>query len=171
MSDVSAEAALGVVEAYCGWSLEQQSLQVECDSDGGAVVVLPSLFVRSVESVTLRGVDSRSEAFRDLVEDFDWEWSTNGVLRWLGPGRGWPRGARRVQVSFMSGYDELPAAVLSVVASVAERVALAKTVQARLENVGGIQTNTTYAQSETGGVGLLPLEAAVLDRYCIVTAR
>lgn len=170
VTDAQARAALGVVEAYCGWPLQQGSFSVALDSDGSHIIALPSLYVTSVSSLSLRGLDRFGQPFPALVEDVDWEWSTNGVLTCL-RGDGWPAGSRRVLVTYVGGYDELPAGVISVVASVAERLALDGAIQQRLENVGGIQTNTTYAQSVTAGGGLSSVECAVLDRWRIAVAR
>lgn len=171
VSDAVTQAALGVVEAYCGWSLESvSSVEVTLDSDGGSVIALPCLNVTAVSSVVLNGVDPWGNPWPTMVEGTDWDWRQNGILTRLSQ-CGWPAGGQRVTVTYSGGYDVLPQGVLAVMASLAERIDLGVTVQSHLENVGGIQQNTTYAQSATAGTGLTAIECAVLDRWRIGVAR
>lgn len=172
VSDPQVVAALGVVETFCGWSLQTSTQTVTLDSDGGAVLVLPSLLVTDVASVVLNGVDQWGNPFVPPVLGSNWDWRENGVLTWLsayGWPSGWPVGGRRVSVTYTDGFDSLPDGVLAVVSSVAQRASVPSQVQAHTENVGGIQTSTTYAQSVTAGAGLTAIEQAVLNRWRIET--
>lgn len=170
VSDAVTQAALGVVEAYCGWSLEAVTdAVVTLDSDGGSVIALPCLNVTAVTSVVLNGVDPFGNPWPTLTEGTDWDWRQNGILTRYGCG--WPFGGQKVTVTYSGGFTELPQGVLAAMASIAERIDLGSTIQSHLENVGGIQQNITYAQSATAGNGLTAVEAAVLDRWRIGVAR
>lgn len=171
VSDTISTAALGVVEAYCGWSpLLVTDAVVTLDSDGGSVIALPCLNVTAVSAVVLNGTDRWGQPFPTLTEGTDWDWRTNGILTSYGCD-GWPFGGQRVTVTYSGGYDLLPDGMLAVIASIAERMDLGNTIQSHLENVGGIQQNITYAQSATAGTGLTAVECAVLDRWRIGNAR
>lgn len=171
VTDAQATAALGLVEAYCGWPLQTNTYTTTLDGDGGPVLVLPSLNVTAVSALTLIGNDSWGNPWPTVTVGVDWDWRTNGVLTALPGGAltctGWPNTGQSVHVTYTGGYDALPDGVLAVLASVAERVAVQSTIQSDLENVGGIQQNTTYSQSATAGAGLTPIECAVLSRWRI----
>jgi hypothetical protein len=168
--DLVLAMASGVVRSYCGWSISQENdVSVTLDSDGGFFLFLPSLLVTDVASVTLEGTDDAGEPF-PVLTDAQWDWRTNGRLTWLKDRCGWPLGGQRVTVVYSGGYAPVPPEVQGVVMALSERIAVSGVFQSRLENVGGIQTNSTYSQAVTGGIGLLPLEEAVLDRYRIGVA-
>lgn len=165
---IALSLASGLVRAYCGWELSQETdVTVDLDSDGGRVLLLPSLCVTKVSALTLAGAS---------LSPSDWEWRRNGSLLWAPQGRfggrgGWPRGSRLVSVTYDSGYETIPDALRAVVASVAQRVGVDGTVTQHLENTGGIQTNTTFSTAATQGAGLTLVEKAALDRYRIVSVR
>lgn len=176
--DTTTETALalasGIVRDYCKWELSQEiAATVDLDSDGGAVLVLPSLYVTNVSSLTLNGTQPDGSSFPSLTS-VDWEWRSNGLLLWTPQGRyglpcGWPIGARRVSVTYDSGYVAIPDAIRAVVASLAQRIGFDSTLAQLLENTGGIQTNQTFSQAVQQGVGLTAIEQAALDRYRIVS--
>lgn len=169
ISDMALVMASGVVRAYCGWSLsEETGVTVTLDSDGGYAVFLPSLYVTGVSAVVLNGTDPGGNPWPTLVAT-DWDWRVNGQVSWLKDGCGWPYGGQRVTVTYSGGYapTDMPDGVKAVVATLAERLAQTSAIQSRLENVGGIQTNTTYSQAVTAGAGLTSVEQSVLDRYRI----
>lgn len=168
VTDPQAAAAYGIVEDYCGWSLEAGSFTATLDSDGGSVLVLPSLSVSAVHSLVLNGTDTYGNPWPALTASVDWDWRSNGVLTRLG-GFCWPTGGQLVTVSYEGGYSPLPDGVLAVIGSVAQRVAAQASLQSQLENVGGVQQSWTYGQSVTAGAGLTAIEAAVLNRHRIAT--
>lgn len=173
ISDMALVMASGVVRAYCGWELSQETdVATTVDSDGGPFVFVPTLHLTAVSAVLLNGTDHTGAAWPTLAAT-DWDWRTNGQVTWLKDRCGWPYGGQRVTVTYSSGYADadMPDGIKAVVATVAERIAQSSAIQSQLENVGGIQTNRTYSQAVTAGAGLTPIEQSVLDRYRIgVTA-
>lgn len=163
VTDAQATLALGVVEAFCGWSLEAGTFTVTLDSDGGTVLALPSLYVTGVSALTFNGVDRNGNPWPTLTPTVDWDWRANGILSRIG--NVWPVGGGLLSVTYAGGYSPLPPVVLAVTATVAQRLAADITIQSHLENVGGIQSNTTYSQAVTAGAGLTAVEQSALGRY------
>lgn len=165
--DLTLQLASGVVQAYCGWNIAQETVTANVDSDGSSVLLLPSLYLTAVTTLTLNGTAPDGSAWPTLAEGTDWDWQQNGVLTWLRDACGWPAGGQRVNVTYTSGYATVPDGVQMIVASVAQRLAAGSVIQSHLQNIGGISQNVTYGQSVTAGAGVTAYEAAVLDRYRI----
>lgn len=162
--------ASGVVRSYCGWAISQESnVSVTLDCDGGFFVFLPSLYVTAVASVVINGTDDSGAAYPTPLAT-DWDWRTDGRLTWLRDVYGWPSGGQRLTVTYSGGYATIPDEVQAVTMSVAERLSQSSVIQSQLANVGGIQTNTTYAQAVTAGTGLTDAEKAVLSRHRLLVA-
>lgn len=163
--------ASGIVRAYCGWPISAEvGVTATLDSDGGFFAFLPSVYVTAVTSVVLNGTDQSGAPYPALVYLTDYDWRTNGRLTWLSDTYGWPVGGQILTVTYSSGYVTVPDEVQSVVMSVAERLAQSAAIQSQLVNVGGIQTNTTYAQAVTAGTGLSDAEKSVLSRHRLFLA-
>lgn len=139
---VEAEAA---VRAYCGWHITPvRTDTVTVWSDGGPVLLLPSLKVQSVASVTRNGTDIG-----------DWDVRENGVLyrRWW-----WPLGA--IVVTFTHGYDSAPE-LNPIIRDVAERAA----ASGPYTQVGQVRVGADHVTGLPVGGKLTSAELAVIDRY------
>ncbi|WP_103353612.1 hypothetical protein [Amycolatopsis sp. CA-128772] len=154
-------AATAVVRSYCGWSITKTEdvTAWTVDSRGGAVLTVPTLYLRSVVAVIVRGTPV------DLSEI---TFSASGVL--VRPRHPWPVGLGSVAVQGTHGYDQAPADVVAVVCSLASRgVALAGKGPVTSYRVGGVQVN--YAANGVDATGLSTTETAVIDGYRLREAR
>lgn len=150
-------AATSRIRSHCGWHV-CGSLRCVATLDGGpGTVWLPSLHVTALESVTVLGEDVTERC----------EWSQVGQLR-LPPT---PDVLRAVQVTFVSGFAEVPEDLAALVAHrVIHDVALPFGIQQ--ETAGSV--SVSYAQSATSGQGVVHLTAsdrAALSAYRLVEAR
>ncbi len=174
-------AASGIVRAYCGWEISEvvdQAVTLDV-ADGGSQVMLPTLRLTNVSAVVVNGVGAYG---LPPVQPASWTWSTAGIvcLAWLSwntlydqsQSPRYPSGLGRLTVTYSGGYPagSVPDEIKAVTCSVAERVTAPSDIAQRLENVGGIQTNTTYARASDGN-GLSATEVAVLARYRIPEFR
>lgn len=151
------DAMSALVRSYCRWSITkvEDSTTWAVDTDGSQLLTVPTLALRSVTGVSVRGTPV------DLSEV---DYGASGVLcRRLHP---WPRGLAAVSVTGVHGYDEAPPEVAAVVCSLVSRsIALAGRGPVTQYRVGAI--SVSYGRGENSGenVGLNPIESAVLDRY------
>lgn len=155
------DAATAVVRSYCGWSITKtEDVTVwTLDSRGGAVLTVPTLYLRSLVAVVVRGTP---------VELSEITFSASGVL--VRPYHPWPVGLGAVAVQGTHGYDEPPADVKAVVCSLASRgVVLAGKGPVTSYRVGGVQIN--YAANGPDATGLSDAETRVLDGYRLREAR
>ncbi|MGW5720780.1 hypothetical protein ACWEVP_31725 [Amycolatopsis sp. NPDC003865] len=149
-------SASALVRLHCRWPITkvEDSTTWVVDSNGTELLTVPTLALRSVTAVSVRGKPV------DLSEV---SYSASGVLclrRYL-----WPVGPDAVTVTGVSGHDEPPDELVAVVCSLASRsTAMAGRGPVTAYRVGGIQV--TYGRNGDGEViGLSPIESAVLDRY------
>jgi hypothetical protein len=161
------------VRRHCGWSITSVTNAVQqLDSDGTAMLFLPCLAVTDVASLVVNGSAAWGSPYRQPLAT-DWEWYSDGTLKWLGlSSRAWAPGARRYTVTYSGGYDpqDVPEDILMVVCSMAERVIAPSAVHQRLSNTGGIQGNTTYSVNTDSNV-LTAAEKADLTPYRIGQTR
>lgn len=174
ISATALSLASGLVRSFCGWSISQETATVTLDSDGGIVLVLPSLQVNSVTSVVLNGIDPSGDPMPTVTAGVDYDWRVNGTLIWISPmtpwpgvSYGWPFGGQRVTVAYDSGYTTVPDEVQAVVMSVAERIGVSSAYQQQLDNIGGISQNRTLSATAGGGSGLTAIEQQSLGQYRI----
>lgn len=92
-------AACDEVRALCGWHVAPVVTEtITVDSDGGPLLVLPSLRVVDVTSVSIAGAEVAAPA-----------WSSHGVIRGC-----WPAGQRNVAVTLAHGFDRAPAGLVAL---------------------------------------------------------
>ena len=91
--------ACRAVRDYCGWHIAPSVTEtLTVDGPGGALLLLPTLYLTDVSSITSDG-----HAVTDP------EWSQNGMVRGC-----WSSKFRGVVAEITHGYDEAPAEVLAV---------------------------------------------------------
>jgi hypothetical protein len=149
-------SASALVRLYCRWPITkvEDSTTWVVESNGTELLTVPTLALRSVTAVVVRGTPV------DLSEV---SYSASGVLyrrRYL-----WPISPDAVSVTGVSGYDDAPDELVAVVCSLASRTTvMAGRGPVGSYRVGGVQI--TYGKNSAGEViGLSPIESAVLDRY------
>ena len=88
---------------------------ITLDGNEQQTIILPEYPVTAITSVTLDGTL--------LVEDEDYAWTSNGILRRLGVNRTWGTLARSIAVVYTHGYATslIPAAVRNVCLQAAAR--------------------------------------------------
>lgn len=147
-----AEQAGGIVRDYCGWHISPSRTEtITVDGPAGPVLTLPTLHVTDVAAVTVDG--------REVT---GYRWATRGQVY----GIGWGEGPRRVAVNLTHGYDEPPAAVVSVIAAIVTRTKATKWGLAVRAQAG--QVSRTYSQAgpnQAAGMTLLDHERQMLDKY------
>lgn len=146
------QAALASARALCGWHIAPLvSHTVTLDGDGSRLLLLPTLRLVSVESVKNDGA---------IVTGF--EQSTSGMLRLSGGC--WSRKLGGIEVTFMHGFDELPADIAGVVLSAASRPAA--DIQPVQQGIGPF--TVSYGSWQAGGPTVFSYDQqAVLARYKI----
>lgn len=138
--------ASAIVREYCGWHIAPSLTEARVlDSDGSAVLLLPTMHMTDLGSV-----EAAQVALLGV------QWSANGILYW--PAR-FPAGLRMVSATFTHGWDAAPASVQAVVAAVARRMPRAGQAVSS-EGAGGV----TRAYVTPSGA-FTATEAMVLDRY------
>lgn len=110
-------AAGEVIRDYCEWHIYpvQADTDVSCKTGAKGIIMLPSLNVKSVETVRFRGITLSSDEY--TVHDSGWlEW--HRFRCWANPvPMSHPTHAPQhlwVSVDFTHGYDTLPKAVAEV---------------------------------------------------------
>lgn len=159
---LAADVALAEVRAYCGWIIAPNvDESVTIDGDGTRLVLLPTLYLRSVSAVRLIAADATETALASA----SYEWSVAGRLRRV-DGSGWPCRYRSIEVDFEHGYDEMPLDVQAVIDRVTALGEEMGDTSQLLSAVGSV----SYAVGVEGlrNVPLLSESSrAVLDRYRI----
>ena len=104
--------ALGVysdaIRRQCGWHVAP-SLACAYVADGGRLIRLPAMSVSSVESVTAGG---------EVIDPSCYEWSQDGLLRFVRPCAAVRAGWRGVIVRYVAGSDDRGALQSTLVALV-----------------------------------------------------
>jgi hypothetical protein len=132
-------AAAGQVRAECDWHIAPEVTEtLTLETDCGTVVLLPSLYVKSVDEV-------RSEDGTVLT---GWKWRQNGVLRYKS---GWPD---VIEVDLVHGYTKCPDELVAVVAERAQRI-----------KGGGVKSESLAGRSVSLEVGPGQVSAEVVARY------
>jgi hypothetical protein len=104
------------VRGFCGWHIApSRSETVTFDRPTGERLMLPSLYVTSVDSVTIDGVPQ--------VLDSDYRVHRNGWISRLPYGSGWS--GDLVEVTFTHGYSDPPASVTAAVQALASNAVTA----------------------------------------------
>lgn len=141
--------ALGIIAAYCGWSLPLADRDELLDSSGGQLLTLPALHVTAVTTVTV-----------DEQPIGRYTWSAMGAMHRRA---GWPRGYRRVRVAYTAGYDPLPPEIEAVITTLTANPLPPPGVTSEARTAGALSRTLTYdSASATGITGVTRL---VLDRY------
>lgn len=139
-SSSTVAAAAGAVRSECGWHIAPivtETLTV--DTDGGPILMLPTLALVSVSEV------------RDMTRDTPtvltgWQMSAAGMLSRPG---GWPWGLSAVEVDCTHGYESCPPELLPTVVERMDRRVMQESLGSR---------SVSYAPDDGGS-------AAVLARY------
>ena len=152
------QAASGEVIAYCGhgFTLETNAVRVY-DGSGSTVLLLAEQPLLAVHRVS---VGPRS-AREDLVEDTDYEWSADGMLRRLNGWR-WPLRFGWVEIDVDHGYPAVPDDVAGVVVRVAAR-GITNPEGLTQETTGGYQAG--YGQDDTRLCTLAAPDRRALNPY------
>ncbi len=107
-----------LVRAFTRQHLEEVTDDVvSLDGTGSDVLLLPELPVTAVTAI----VDEDDSS--TLVEDTDYRWWNNGIIRRL-TGDVWVAHPRRWTVTYTHGYATIPAGIKHVILRVAARVAV-----------------------------------------------
>lgn len=162
------------IREYCGWHISPSiTSTVIADSDGGRLLVLPTLHLTGLTSLTLA-----DDTVLDLA-DVTWDASGTLAIGWnpdmawnatTGP---WPVGIPglyrpgygRVTVVFTHGHPQIPDALREVAVGLATRMPAQMTTVDR-EAAGGVMR--IYGGVLAGGftkAGFTAAEQAVCDRY------
>ncbi|MET9286498.1 hypothetical protein [Nocardia beijingensis] len=148
------DGVIGDIRDYCGWHIAPAATEtITLDGTGATIVQIPTLQLSAVASVTENGV---------VLQVTEYEWSADGTLRRLPLGRCWTNRYRGVVVECTHGFDEVPAAIVSVVLD-ATSDALSTPVGA-----GGEMPETMgpFTFGGTKGAGAFTAaQLRVLDRY------
>lgn len=111
-SDEVATSVGDQIRRLCGWHIAPQVTEtLVIDSDGGRVLMLPSLHVVNVTGVR----DVSGSTPRVLT---GWKWSRDGMIEARGF---WPRGFRSVEVDLIHGYETCPPELFPVAADFSRR--------------------------------------------------
>lgn len=169
-------AASETIRDYCRWDITAASgLVAVLDSDGARVISLPCLHVTAVDTVQLDGIT--------LTADVDYTWSEMGAVARKHHAQtypnypldythdwfcyGWPRGYRRVTVTYNGGYDTIPPELTLAACSIASRAMIQPVGATQIqETVGGVATNYQF-RTNMQNAKLTGAEQIVCDRYRI----
>ena len=149
------EGISSAIRDYCGWHV---SPSLECDFTGtgeGRLLVLPAMFVSSIEYVKVNGAE------------VEFEWQANGLAR-LKDGR-FPDSWRSVECRYTAGLDA--ASVLGEIVAQIAGNALAASPGIAEEHAGSVgATYNKTGDGITGGVSLLTRDKELLAPYKLVRA-
>lgn len=127
----TATAAGDQIRTLCGWHIAPSRTEtLTLDTEGGRVLVLPSLRVSEVLAVR----DVSGPTPKVLT---GWRWSKDGMLE-RGNGGFWPDGFRVVEVDLTHGYESCPSELLNIGAEFSRR-------RVAQESIGG--RSVTYVSS------------------------
>ena len=143
------EAAAESVRDDAGWHIapvETETVTVE--GDGGRLLLLPSLKVNSVNSVTIDG-------------EADTDWTLLPGAR-LYRASGWPQRSL-VEVAMTHGYENVPMALLPIIAARCQRALVDAVLTQESESIGSRTLSKSY------NINRLEVEAASqgLGRYSL----
>lgn len=157
-SDATIAAACDLIRTECGWHIapvETETLLL--DSIGGKLLTLPSLYVLNVASV----VDVETNTPID-----DWGVSQIGLLERTGF-REWPRGHRRIRVTFTHGLPTTPPALLAVIEDLAKNNAAAAVTPSNVKQASLDGASLTYTDSAGVSRDLSTAYGHVLRRFSL----
>ena len=154
------ESASAAVRSYCGWHVAPA---LECTASAGGpgkLICLPTLALRSVESVTELG--------REL-SDGEYEWREDGILR-RACFRQWPSQWKSVEARFVSGFDPEAVDELSQIVTQIVANCLAASPGVRSEQAGDVSvTFNSTGSGISGGVSLTERDRMMLEPYRLPT--
>lgn len=159
-SEMDVAVAGALVRGACGWHIGPSvDVELTVDSDGGSLVLLPSLHLTEVSEV-------KATATGEVLTG--WEWSGAGMLR-REPSGGWlgfPRGFRALTIKAKSGIP-VPVDLKAVVADLSTSAAVRATLPQGLKAKTVGEVTYTYLTSADLKDAVDPLEAYrhVLWRY------
>lgn len=155
-ADTLLAAASGAIQGYCGWSIVREVVQdAELDTNGSTLLVLPTLYLVSVESLY--------EGDTYLTDRTDYRFSRRGLIRRKPNGKAWPNDYASVTASYTHGYEECPPEIAALCVNMAKRGDIVPTGVLQ-KQVGGISLqfkDTTLSDPEKG----------VLDAYALESGR
>ena len=148
------EAVSAAIRGWCGWHVAPAFSCEGVTQGGGSVLSLPTLALRSVDAVVVKGVE---------VDPACVEFRRSGLVKARGR---WPHEWGSVAIGFTSGYDVEAVRDVAAVAAQLAANSLAAAPGVRREQAGGvsIEYNQT-ANGVTGGVALLARDMAMLAPY------
>lgn len=149
------EGVSSAIRDFCGWHVSPSRTCVFVGTGEGKMLVLPAMFVSSIEYVRIDG------------EDAEFEWQSNGLVR-LKSGR-FPDSWRSVECRYTAGVDS--SSVLGEIVAQIAGNALAAAPGIAEEHAGSVgATYNKTGDGITGGVSLLTRDKALLAPYKLVRA-
>jgi hypothetical protein len=154
-AELALDIASGIVRAYVGWSISQETVVLVTEGDGGNALWLPTKLLTAVTSVE---VDGELLTFGD-----HYRWTSSGRLRRIGAS--WPCLERSIEVTFTHGYNPVPDDIKGITLALAGRL---------YDNPEGLRSWSVDGLSETianpssdAGLALTTVEKAALDSYLL----
>jgi hypothetical protein len=139
--------AQSTIRAYCGWHVAPNITEtVLLDGRGGSHLWLPSLHVTAVSSISNEGT---------VLTTAEYDWSVSGYVE-LRNWALWSSRPRQISVTFTHGYEDIPADLVGVAASIAARAG---------SSPAGIKRQSSGPFSAEYEVELLGDEKSTLGRY------
>lgn len=157
VDDADLESACDDVRGACGWHIAPRTSEtLIVDSDGGALLTLPSLLINEPTLIT----------DRNDVPILDWTWTEVGQLH---RACNWPSGFRAVKVTLAHGLEATPPTIIAVVADVLRDRARANSGAPNIKAVSLDGAAITYGDSDSAGIrrGLMGTYGHVLRRYSL----
>lgn len=158
--ETSVQVACAVVRGACGWHIApSMTVDLVLDSDGGRVLLLPSLHLTAVTAVR----------DRDGNPVTGWRQSAAGMLEHP---LGWPGGLSAVTVTVTHGLPAVPEDLQAVVADLAAARARAAAAAARggelkRKTVGEVTYEYVTPPTAAGGSDPLAAYRHILSRYTL----
>ncbi|ETD31522.1 hypothetical protein [Williamsia sp. D3] len=157
VEDSDLESACDDVRGACGWHIApRKSETLVVDSDGGALLTLPSLLISEPTLIT----------DKNDVPITDWTWSEVGQLY---RACNWPSGFRAVKVTLAHGLQATPPSIIAVVADILRDRARASSGVSSIKSASLDGAAITYGDSDSAGIrrGLMGAYGHVLRRYSL----
>lgn len=151
------DIAAGVIAGYTRQRIEEADHTHTVEVSPGLVATLPQRPVTAVDTVTVDGVQ--------LADD---GWSWDGIGPWLVLAEP-PTTTWTATVAYTAGYATVPADVRAVALAAAGR-AYSNSLGVRSEAIDDYSVTYAGGGDTIATVGLLPAEAAILDRYRAMVA-
>lgn len=151
----SAELALDVIRAACGWHIAPVVADtLVVDGNGSTRIALPTKHIESIDRVEVEG---------RILPETSYRWSADGWITRRDRGV-WPDLERSITVHLQHGFSHAPE-VLAVMEALVQRIEMAPSGIERSVSVGPFRDEFVVGRGGVITAGLLESEAAALARY------